>query len=96
MEFDLGKKKTKKMKQENDTPLSKEEEEQQKQEEIKRQQEQQKRQQQLSETLACVETAQSTLEMLEMLQASFSKFYQDVIIYIYFFKHLTYCSMRAL
>jgi hypothetical protein len=78
MEFNLGnlKKKTKKSK--TDVPLNKEEEEQQKQEELKRQQDQQKRQQQLIETLSCIETTQSTLDMLENLQLSFARFHQDV------------------
>jgi hypothetical protein len=58
--------------------LTNEEEEQQKQEENKRQQEAQRRQQQLIDTLACVETAQSSLDMLETLQASFTKYYQEV------------------
>ncbi len=61
-----------------ETPLNKEEEELQKQNELKLQQEQQKRQQQLTDTLSCVEVAQSTLDVLEKLQLSISKANQEV------------------
>jgi hypothetical protein len=78
MEFNSSNMKKKSKKSKGDGALlTKEEEEQQKQEENKRQQEAQRRQQQLIDTLACVETAQSSLDMLETLQASFTKYYQE-------------------